>query len=450
MGQAVATIFTGFIVAGGVIDLFPLHNDYYTGAAYVNDRLVKWVLHETNPRAVFLTGRLFSHPILLAGRSIFYGWPAYADSAGYDTEGRGVIYRKLFESKDPKTLFRVLKENHITYVAFDEGVRHDDLIKRPNEEVYARYFLKVFEDKERKYSSLTIYKVPEISASQLDSLPQVAANMFEGGIGSGKGEFYSPRGMADDANGNIFVADTNNGRIEKFSPTGAFLSAIGTKGNGYGQLGTPNGIAIDRLGNIYVADASRDRIEKLASSGNVIAEWKGPEPGFYGPRRIAISPDNSIYVVDQGRNRIVKFNADGEVLAVWGSGGSDNGQFSDPTSVAVDPATDKVFVADPINRRIQVFDSNGTFLTKWSVFEWGQPHGFEDLAIDSGRGRLYASSATMNTIIVFDLHGNRLQTLSPAPPNTLKGPSAIVLAKDKLFVLNTSSTRVSQITVPNR
>ena len=58
------------------------------------------------------------------------------------------------------------------------------------------------------------------------------------------------------------------------------------------------------------------------------------------------------------------------------------GSSADPTSVAVDPTTNKVYVADPINSRIQVFDSNGKFLTKWSVPEWGQPAGFEDLAID--------------------------------------------------------------------
>ena len=123
--------------------------------------------------------------------------------------------------------------------------------------------------------------------------------------------------------------------------------------------------------------------QKLASDGTFIAEWKGPEPGFYGPRRIAIGPDDSIYVVDQGHNRIVKFSPDGQVLASWGSKGNGDGQFNDPTSVAVDPATNKVYVADPINKRIQVFDSDGKFLTKWSVPEWGQPVGFEDLVIDS-------------------------------------------------------------------
>ena len=119
--------------------------------------------------------------------------------------------------------------------------------------------------------------------------------MFQGRKGAGKGEFDSPTGIAVDASGNILVADTNNGRIEKFSPTGAFLSTIGTKGSGQGQLGEPNGIAIDRAGNIYVAEvASNHRVQKLGPDGRFIAEWKGPEPGFYGPRRIAIGPDDSV------------------------------------------------------------------------------------------------------------------------------------------------------------
>jgi DNA-binding beta-propeller fold protein YncE len=269
--------------------------------------------------------------------------------------------------------------------------------------------------------------------------------MFEGGKGRNKGQFDSPVGIAVDANGNILVADTGNGRIEKFSPTGTFLSIMGIKGTGHGQLGDPNGIAIDRDGDIYVAEAGNHRVQKLAPDGTFIAEWKEPQLGFYGPRRITIGSNDSVYVVDQGHTRIVKFSLDGSVLAVWGSKGTGDGQFNDPTSVAVDPTTNEIYVADPINKRIQVFDSSGKFLTKWSVPEWGQPVGFEDLAIDSQTGRLYASSAHMNTILVFDLRGDRIGTLTPKPPDKLEGPSALALSNRKLYVLNMAGNRVSVI-----
>ena len=62
------------------------------------------------------------------------------------------------------------------------------------------------------------------------SLPESATNTFQGGKGIGRGQFDSPTGIAVDRSGNVLVADTGNGRIEKFSPTGAFLSIIGTKG----------------------------------------------------------------------------------------------------------------------------------------------------------------------------------------------------------------------------
>jgi DNA-binding beta-propeller fold protein YncE len=280
---------------------------------------------------------------------------------------------------------------------------------------------------------------------EFTSMPQSATNTFQGGKGIGRGQFDSPTGIAVDGSGNVLVADTGNARIEKFSPTGAFLSIIGTKGNGQGQFAQPNGIATDRVGNIYVADAGNHRVLKLKSDGTFIAEWKGPELGFYGPRHIAIGPDNSIYVVDQGNDRIVKFNPDGEVLASWGSKGNGAGEFNDPTSVAVDPATNKIYVADPRNKWIQVFDSAGKFVTKWSMPEWGQPVGFEDLAIDSQTGRLYASSTHLDAVLVFDLNGTRIGNVTPKPPDRLDGPSGLALSGRKLNVLNMYGNRVSVI-----
>jgi len=277
------------------------------------------------------------------------------------------------------------------------------------------------------------------------ALRQTPTNIFPGGKGIAKGQFDSPAGIAVDQTGNVLVADTNNSRIEKFSPTGTFLTILGTKGSGQGQFRAPNGIAVDSADSIYVADAVNHRVQKLAPDGTFIAELKGPEPGFYGPRRIAIGPDNSIYVVDQGHNRIAKLSAEGQVLTVWGSAGKGDGQFNDPTSVAVDPSTNKVYVADPMNKRIQVFDENGKFLTKWSVPEWGQPVGFEDLIIDAHRGRLYASSTHLDAVLVFDLSGSRIGSLRPKPPDKLEGPSAMALTDRKLYVLNMAGNRISGI-----
>jgi DNA-binding beta-propeller fold protein YncE len=243
--------------------------------------------------------------------------------------------------------------------------------------------------------------------------------------------------MAVDGNGNLLIADTGNGRIEKFSPTGSFITSIGL-------FEAPSGIAIDHGGNIYVAEiGSKHSVQKLDPDGKFIAQWK--DPAFYGPRRIAIGPDDSIYVVDSGHNRVVKFNSDGQLLTTWGSEGSADGQFKGISSVAIDPTNTKVYVADPLNRRIQVFDSSGKFLTKWSIPEWGQTLGFEDLAIDSQTGRLYASSAHMNLVLIFDLNGNRLGNLTPKPPDKLDGPSALVLVNRKLYVLNMASNHVSVI-----
>jgi DNA-binding beta-propeller fold protein YncE len=433
-GKFAAIAATVLIIPGGIIDFFPIHNTGWSEVPYRNDPLIDWLNKNTTSREIFLTDRFVNHPILMAGRRVFYGWPYYAWSAGYDASKRDKVYTELFENRDPWKVYHLLKENGIKYVAYDNAIRQASFIKRPNQELYATYFPKVYDA--TNYNGMVIYKVPDTPPPKLSSLPEGVTNMFEGGRGTGKGEFDSPTAIAVDPSGNILVADTGNGRIEKFSPTGTFVTSIG-------QFEAPNGVAVDRSGNIYVAEiGSRHRVQKLRPDGTFIAQWS---PGLYGPRRITIGPDDSIYVVDSGHNRIVKFSPDGQVLASWGSEGSGEGQFKGLSSVAVDPMNNKLYVADPLNSRIQVFDSNGKFLTKWSIPEWRQTLGLEDLAIDLQTGRLYASSAHTNSVLIFDFGGTRIGSLTPKPPDKLDEPSALALVNRKLYVLNRGSNHVSVI-----
>jgi hypothetical protein len=153
---AVATIF------GGIVDLFPLHNDPGLSVPYNNDRLTNWLMENTKPSDVFLSGTLLTHPILFTGRKIFLGNTLFAWSAGYRVREREAIYKRMFQERDPVELLRMLRENGITYVAIDSGVRSNNLIKDLNESVYQQHFEKVFDDTDRLYDLLTIYKVPSV------------------------------------------------------------------------------------------------------------------------------------------------------------------------------------------------------------------------------------------------------------------------------------------------
>jgi DNA-binding beta-propeller fold protein YncE len=427
---------------------------------YGKDPLVKWVTENTKPHDIFLSDRFVNHQILLAGRRIFYGWPSFSWSAGYDTSRRDEEYRQLFENTDPYAVFRLLARHGIDYVAFDDGVRRGEFIKRPNEDLYARNCQKVWEEHgTNQYGNLVIYKVPDPPPKELKRPDPARLNalllkippvpMFQGGKGAGRGQFDFPRGIAADHSGSILIADSNNGRVQKFASTGAFVALFGTQGRSPGEFHEPNGIAVDSHDNVYVADVNNHRVQKLSRDGQFLAQWTGPAPGFYGPRDIWVSSDDFVYVVDQGRSRIVKLDTNGKVLAAWGSQGIEDGQFDEPTAVAVDTKRDHVYVADPHHQRIQVFDTQGKFITKWTVNEW-QAAGwsFQDLWFDAQSDRLYAISPTTDEILVFDPAGTRIGVLKPRPPTQLEGASALTLLNGKLYVLCAFSSRVVTIDLP--
>lgn len=455
--RLIALLVTGAIALGGAIDLVPIHNSYWIQLKYERDPLVTWLRENTKPHDIFLSDRFVNHQILLAGRRLFYGWPSFSWGAGYNTTQRDADFRQLFESTDPYAVLRLLYKHKIAYVAFDDSLRHNhEFIKRPNEELYSQNFPKVWEDTANQYGKLTIYKVPNPPPGVLRKpdpahlqamLLQVPpVTMFQGGKGATRGQFDFPRGITADHSGNILVSDSNNGRIQKFAPTGAFITMFGKMGQGQGELRDPNGLAVDSKGNIYVADCGNHRVAKFAADGRFIAEWRGPPPGFYGPRDIWVSDDDFVYVIDQGRARVVKLDPNGNTLAVWGSQGKADGQFDEPTTVAVDTKRGRVYVADPRNRRIEVFDTQGKFLSKWPVPEW-QPAGwsFQDIAIDALAERLYLTSPATDEVLVYDLNGTKQGVLKPEPPNNLEGASALTLANGKLYVLCAFSDCVRQI-----
>ena len=145
---------------GGVIDLFPIRNDGHFAYKVQGDPLTEWLLTKTKPTDVFLTHTSVLDRFLLAGRKIFYGHAYYAWSAGYPTQQRLVIYKRIYEGRDPKEVLKLLWDNNISYVAIDGEVRHNSELAHLNEALFKEHFAKVFEDPDGRYYSLTVYKVP--------------------------------------------------------------------------------------------------------------------------------------------------------------------------------------------------------------------------------------------------------------------------------------------------
>src|SRR5829696_8973941 len=82
----------------------------------------------------------------------------------------------------------------------------------------------------------------------------------------GDGQLSNPQGVATDAQGNVYVADRNNNRIQKFNASGGFITKWGSAGSGDGQFISPLGVAIDSSGYVYVADSGNNRIQKFGDT----------------------------------------------------------------------------------------------------------------------------------------------------------------------------------------
>ena len=195
----------------------------------------------------------------------------------------------------------------------------------------------------------------------------------------------APRSIAAGLNDDLYIADSRNNRILHISSDGNLLQEWGTfadQAGGDAPPGTfnePWGVAVGPDGSVYVSDTWNHRIQKFTADGEPIATWgqygqpipEVPESNssFWGPRGVAVSPQGQVFVADTGNKRIVVFDEDGNYITAFGSAGLDPGQFDEPVGVAVAPSG-TVYVADTWNQRIQAFLPSEDGLTYFPTLQW--------------------------------------------------------------------------------
>ncbi|PLP97553.1 hypothetical protein CYJ10_26965 [Cupriavidus pauculus] len=254
------------------------------------------------------------------------------------------------------------------------------------------------------------------------------------GIGAAA-SFYFPFGVAVDASGNVYVADQGNNLIRKITPTGVVstLAGSGSSGSADGtgaaaSFSYPYGVAVDASGTVYVADTFNHEIRKITSTGVVStlagsgssgsADGTGTAASFSTPFGVAVDASGNVYVADQGNQLIRKITPTGVVSTLAGSGslGSTDGigtaaSFNAPSGIAVD-ASGNVYVVDQGSHAIRKITPTGVVSTLAGSGSSGSADGIGTAASFSSPFGV-AVDASAN-VYVADQGSHAIRKITPA------------------------------------
>lgn len=278
------------------------------------------------------------------------------------------------------------------------------------------------------------------------SLPGRRVVTMWGQQGSGPGEFQGPFDLTVDTDGFVYVTDSGNQRVQKFTPGGQFVLQWGRLGRRPGEFQKPTGIAMAEHA-VYVSDFIADTVQRFTPDGRLLTRWgqSGRKPGqLDSPADVAVGADGSIYVADEYNFRIQRFTPEGRLLTVWGQKGKVHsvlsalnfllpedldGSFYYPARLTVGGDA-LVYVADSYNNRIQVFTADGHFVRKWGGmgFRGGRFRVASGLDFDRA-GRLYIADFYNNRVQVFAANGAYLGQVESAESQLkLNGPTAVAVS----------------------
>ena len=216
-----------------------------------------------------------------------------------------------------------------------------------------------------------------------------------------------PYGIAVAPTGEVYVTDTSSGRVFVFNEAAKTVTFVGASGTG--RVSKPIGVAVDADGRVFVADSALGRIFGYAPDGS-LAVAIGRDGELLNASGLAIDRENRLlYVADSKKHQVMCYSSvDGSSIRVIGERGDDPGKFNFPTNLAVD-REGRLYVADTLNFRVQVFDKNGAFVRSLGGIgdtpgRLNRPKG---VGVDS-EGHVYVADASFNNFQIFDLEGNVL------------------------------------------
>jgi predicted membrane-bound mannosyltransferase/DNA-binding beta-propeller fold protein YncE len=309
---------------------------------------------------------------------------------------------------------------------------------------------------------------PQATTGQYeDKLTSLTADRVVGVPGSEPGQFLSPRGIAVAPDGSLYVVDTGNSRIQHLSPQGDVLQVWGTRYDGEGdappgQFKEPWDVTVGVDGTVFVADTWNHRIQKFTADGKFLATWGSgiiSDPtnllGYFGPRGIATNSQGEVFITDTGNKRVVYFDSEGKPLGQFGEGGSNPGQLDEPVGLAID-LDGNVYVADTWNQRIQVFrrDISGqyTYFSGWDVRGWDgiTPTNYPYLTVDTF-GHLFATDPDNGRAIEFTTQGEVLRYWEDSGPNSGPFNLPVGIAADQeggVWVVDSGNGRLLHFSMP--